>query len=154
MTADRPHAAGDASWVRIDTPLNLPALRDFCADIERLLRINPYLEFQTWRRTGVDSYLATYRNLSNRQSVALEMSVERDSEDVFSLVYRDGIKARTRCTLEPTAAGSRLTITDDYSRLPEAERARRITYILLLLTIAEIALISLGALVYWLELTA
>ena len=199
MTGTRPHPARDASWVSIDTPLSLTALRDFCADIERLFRINPYFEFQTWRRTGADSYHATYRNLSNRQTVALDMGIERESDDAFSLVYRDGIKARTRFRIEPSAAGSRITITDDYSRLPETERARRIdevdkslnawgwalheylrheqrwggcapwrwymrrlwlpmtprarriTYMLLLLTAAEAVLILLGAMIYWIE---
>ena len=31
MTGTRPHPARDASWVSIDTPLSLTALRDFCA---------------------------------------------------------------------------------------------------------------------------
>ena len=199
MSVDPPQPARDASWVSVDTPLSLPALRDFCADIERLFRINPYFEFQLWQRSGADGHRVSYRNLSNRQSVTLDMRVERESADVFSLVYADGIKARTRCVLEATAAGSRLTITDDYSRLPDAERAqridevdrslsawgwalheylrrerrwgdfapwrwymrrlwlpmtptaRRITYILVLVTAAEMVLIMLGALVYWTE---
>ncbi len=191
--------ARDASWVSVDTPLDLAALRDFCADIERLFRINPYLEFVTWQRSGADGHHARYRNLSNHQSVTVDMRIERESVDVFSLVYSDGIKARTRWELEPLAAGSRLTITDDYSRLPDAERtvridevdkslsawgwalheylqrerrwggcapwrwymrrcwlpmtprARRITYMLVLLTAAEMVLIMLGALIYSLE---
>lgn len=116
----------DASWVIVDTPLSLPALRGFCADIERLFRINPYLEFQAWQRDGADRYHAKFRNLSNQQTVVLDMRIERASPDEFSVVYGDGIKARTRFVLEPAAAGSRVTITDEYSRLPEAERAQRI----------------------------
>lgn len=116
----------DASWVIVDTPLSLPALRGFCADIERLFRINPYLEFEAWQRDGADRYHAKFRNLSNQQTVVLDMRIERASPDEFSVVYGDGIKARTRFVLEPAAAGSRVTITDEYSRLPEAERAQRI----------------------------
>ncbi len=116
----------DASWVIVDTPLSLPALRGFCTDIERLFRINPYLEFQAWQRDGADRCHAKFRNLSNQQTVVLDMRIERASPDGFSVVYGDGIKARTRFVLEPAAAGSRMTITDEYSRLPEAERAQRI----------------------------
>ena len=116
----------DASWVIVDTPLGLPALRVFCADIERLFRINPYLEFQRWRRTGADSIHARYRNLSNQQTVELDLRIERESEDAFALIYRAGIKARTRFVLEPAGAGSRLTITDDYAGLPPAEREQRL----------------------------
>lgn len=118
--------ARDASWVIVDTPLSLPALRGFCADTERLFRINPYLEFQAWQRDGADCYHAKYRNLSNQQTVVLELRMERTSPDEFSAVYGDGIKACTRFVLEPAGAGSRMTITDEYSRLPDAERAQRI----------------------------
>ena len=199
MTANRPEPARDASWVIVETPLSLPALRDFCTDTERLFRINPYLEFQAWQHGDADSYHAKFRNLSNQQTVALEMRIERASPDEFSVVYRDGIKARTNFVLEPAAAGSRVTITDDYSRLPDAERAqhidevdksinawgwalheylrheqrwgrfapwrwymrrlwlpmtpraRRITYMLLLLSAAELVLILLVATIYWIE---
>lgn len=124
MTGDQP--TRDAAWVVVDTPLALPALRDFCSDIERLFRINPYLEFQTWRHSETDSYYAQFRNLSNQQTVVLEFRMERASPDEFFVVYSDGIKACTRFVLEPAAAGSRLIITDEYSRLPDAERAQRI----------------------------
>jgi len=199
MNANQPEPARDASWVSVDTPLELPALRDFCGDTERLFRINPYLEFQAWQRSGADGYHARFRNLSNQQTVALDMRIERVSPDEFAVVYRDGIKARTHFALEPTAAGSRVTITDDYSRLPDAERAqhidevdkslnawgwalheylrheqrwgrfapwrwymrrwwlpmtpraRRITYMLVLITAAELVLVLLVALIYWIE---
>jgi hypothetical protein len=189
----------DASWVIVDTPLSLPALREFCADIERLFRINPYLEFQRWQRTSADSVHARFRNLSNQQAVALDLTIARESDDAFALIYRAGIKARTRFVLEPAGAGSRLTITDDYGDLPPAEReqrlhevdrsltawgwalheylrreqrwggwapwcwymrrwwlpmtprARRITYMLVLLTAAELVLVLLVATIYWIE---
>lgn len=194
--ADTPR---DASWVIVDTPLSLPALREFCADIERLHRINPYLEFERWQRIGADSIHARFRNLSNQQIMALDLRIERESDDAFALIYRAGIKARTRFVLEPAGTGSRLTITDDYAGLPPAEReqrlhevdksltawgwalheylrreqrwggwvlwrwymrrlwlpmtprARRITYMLVLLTVAEMALILLVATIYWIE---
>ena len=196
MTDVPPDPARDAFWVSIDTPLGLSALRDFCADIERLFRINPYLEFQAWERRGTDDFHARFRNLSNQQTVAQDLRIERASPDDFAVVYGDGIKAHTRFRLEPTAAGSRIAITDDYSRLPDAERAlrlnevdksldawgwalheylrqqqrwgrfapwrwymrrwwlpmtaraRRITYMLVLIAVAELALVVFVALVY------
>jgi len=199
MSGQDPASTRDAAWVAVETPLALPALRDFCADVERLFRINPYLEFQTWQRGAADTCHARFRNLSNQQDVVLDLRIERASPDAFSVVYADGIKARTRFALEATAAGSRLTITDEYSRLPDAERAqriaevdkslnawgwalheylrherrwggfapwrwymrrlwlpmtprsRRITYMLVLLSAAELVLVLLGALIYWIE---
>lgn len=194
-----PGPTHDAAWVVVETPLGLPALRAFCADVERLFRINPYLEFQTWQHSGADGYHTEFRNLSNQQDVVLDMRMECVSPSEFVVVYGDGIKARTRFVLEPTAAGSRLTITDEYSGLSDAERAqriaevdkslnawgwalheylrheqrwghfapwrcymrrlwlpmtprsRRITYMLILLAAAELVLVVLGALIYWIE---
>lgn len=195
-SADRPR---DASWVIVDTPLGLAALREFCADVERLFRINPCLEFSAWRPTAGGGHQAEFRNLSNQQSVAVEIRVERESDDAFTLEYSQGVKASTRFALEATDGGSRLTITDDYSRLPDDERAqridevdkslsawgwalyeylprwqrwqrfgwwrwamrrcwlpmtpraRRISYMLVVITAAEMAVILLVALVYWVE---
>lgn len=121
-----PGPTRDAAWVVVETPLALPALREFCTDVERLFRINPYLEFQTWQCRAADSCHARFRNLSNQQNVVLDLRIERASPDEFSLVYGDGIKARTRFVLESTAVGSLLTITDEYSRLSDEERAQRI----------------------------
>lgn len=201
MSGNPPVPPRDAAWVVVDTPLTLPALRDFCNDIERLFRINPCLEFQTWQHSATDCYYAAFRNLSNQQTVGLELRVERASPDDFSVMYGDGIKSSTRFLLEPAATGSRITITDEYSRLPEAVRAqridevdkslnawglelheylrheqrwgrfapwrwymrrwwlpmtprsRRITYMLVMISVAEILLLLLGAAIYWIEFT-
>lgn len=201
MSSADDDVARDASWVIVDTPLELPALREFCNDIERLFRINPYLEFRAWQRTGDDAYHARFSNSSNGQTVAIDMRLERESDDAFALVYGQGIKARTRFALATTAAGSRLTISDDYARLPTAERtqrlaevdksltawgwevhdyllrerrwgryapwrwymrrvwlpmtprARRITYMLILLMLAELVLIFVVLVIYWIETT-
>ena len=199
MIANSQVPARDASWVVVDTPLDRAALGAFCGDIERLFRINPYLEIEAWRHNGDDRHYVKFRNLSNGQTVELELRIERDSPNQFSVAYDRGIKARTCFTMEETAGGNRLTITDDYSRLADAERAqhldevdkslnawgwalheylrqerrwgrysawrwymrrcwlpmtprsRRITYMLVVLTVAELALILLGALIYWIE---
>jgi len=116
----------DASWVVIDTPLGLEELRCFCGDVERLYRINPYLEIQAWQPLAVGGFLVTWRNLSNEQAATLELRREPELEYAFSVAYSEGIKRRTRFSLEPAPGGSRLVITDDYASLSEEERANRI----------------------------
>ena len=110
----------------IDTPLDLADLRLFCADIERLYRLNPYLEIQAWQPLAAGGYRVSWRNLSNERATMLELRLESESENVFSIAYSKGIKRRTRFLLEPAPNGSRLVVTDDYASLPEDERARRI----------------------------
>ena len=189
----------DASWVIVDASLSLAELRECCADVETLLRLNPLLEIDAWRPIGADGFHAEWRNLSNQRRLAVELRVQRESDDAFTLSYSDGIKASTRFALESTADGSRATITDDYSRLPAHERAqridevdkslaawgwalrdhwrrqrrwgrfaawrwfmrrcwlpltprtRRIATLLVLITAAELALVTVVALVYWIE---
>jgi hypothetical protein len=119
-------AQQDASWVVIDTPLGQAELRLFCANVERLYRLNPYLEIQAWQPLAAGGYRVSWRNLSNEQAATLELRLEPESENAFSIAYSEGIKRRTRFLLESAPNGSRLVLTDDYASLPEEERASRI----------------------------
>lgn len=110
----------------IDTPLGLAELRLFCGDVERLYRLNPYLEIQAWQPLAACGFRVTWRNLSNDQAATLELRREPESENAFSVAYSEGIKRRTRFSLEAAPGGSRLILTDDYASLPEAERVSRI----------------------------
>ena len=119
-------ASADAAWVTIESPLPVEALREFCRDVERLVRINPYLEIASWRRIADYTFRVAWRNTSNQQDATLDLRIERNSADAFEVAYSQGLKRCTRFALASVAAGSRLTITDDYSGVPEDERARRV----------------------------
>jgi len=119
-------APQDASWVVIDTPLSLAQLRLFCGDVERLYRINPYLEIQAWQMLAAGAFRVSWRNLSNGQAATIELQREPESENAFAVAYAQGIKRRTQFRLEPAPGGSRFVITDVYASLPEAERVSRI----------------------------
>jgi len=105
----------DAAWVLIDTPLAPGALTDFCGDLERLYRINPYLVFRDWRQTGEGSFAAAFFNLSNQRDFDLGFTLERDSPRDFTVRYGSGLRRSTRFEIEHAPGGSRLKITDDYS---------------------------------------
>lgn len=118
-------AEEDKAWVAIPTPLPLAELRSFCSRLEHLYRINPYLEFRQWRDTGPGHFHVELRNLSNELDVVDDFILEQESENVFRVRYLGGIKRHTEFRLEPLADGSRLTVTDDYGALAEAERQAR-----------------------------
>ena len=185
----------DAAWVVIEVPLVPGSLAAFCSDLERLYRINPYLEFGLWRGTARGAFAVAFRNLSNQREFELQMLVERASASDFTVRYDRGIKRSTRFEIESAAAGSRLRITDEYHGtaaadtgevdkslhawgvalrdyllreqrwgwcgpwrwymrrvwVPMKPSARRITFIILMVTLAEIALISLVLAIYWIE---
>ena len=185
----------DAAWVTIDVPLEPAALAGFCLDVERLYRINPYLEFRRWRETAPGTFSVSMRNLSNQRDLELQLTLERVSERDFSVRYDRGVKRSTRFEISAAAGGSRLRITDDYGGAAEPDTAevdrslhawgvalkeyllreqrwgriapwrwymrrvwvpmkpsaRRITFIILMVTLAEIALIALVMAIYWAE---
>jgi len=185
----------DAAWVVIETPLLPGDLAAFCRDIEKLYRINPYLEFRHWRCIAPGTFAVAFRNLSNQRELALQLTLEPAAKGNFTVRYERGIKRSTRFVIEPITAGSRLKITDEYDVAPgvdidEVDRslhawgvalreylqreqrwawcapwrwymrrvwvpmkpsARRITFMILLVTLAEIALIALVMAIYWIE---
>lgn len=116
----------DKVWVEITTLLDIDALRRFCDDLECLYRINPYLDFKVWRKTGPDRFHIELHNTSNDQHVLLDLTRQRESDSAFIVQYTQGIKAATRFELAATEQGSKLIITDDYSRLTPAERVQRL----------------------------
>ena len=192
----------DAAWASFKTPLSAAELRAFCDDVERLFRINPYLEFSQWHETGPQQYHFSGKNISQEPAFEFTLDLRMESlEDGIRVHYAQGLKSSTTFKIEPAPEGSQLTIIEDYSQLPEDERqarlhevdrslvkwsndlqtflirwqrwsriglwrwymrrvwqplkpmARRIVYILLWITVVEIALILLGAAIFWSEHT-
>jgi hypothetical protein len=196
VTAGVPPA--DAAWVIVDTPLSPERLVSFCADVERLYRINPYLEVRYWRPRDASQVEVAFRNLSNGRDVEVRCTIEKPAEDEVVVRYDRGIKSRTCFRIQPAPGGSRLTITDDYGGaaahpandtsevdrslhawgvalrdyllrearwaryapwrwymrrvwLPMKPAARRITFVILMVALAEIVLIALVMAIYWAE---
>jgi len=116
----------DAAWVVIETAAGAAELAAFCRDLERLYRINPFLEFKSWRGGAADRFTAQWVNHSNRQEVALEGRVTRVSGLEFRIDFATGLKTSTRFEIRPGPRGASLTITDEYGPVagsvpPEAD---------------------------------
>lgn len=125
MNAVAGPAARDAAWVRIETALDPAALRAFCADLERLFRVNSLYEIGSWTAFAPDRLRLEWRNLANDRRYATEASVEARPEEIL-LRYATGLKSFTSFRIEPLPSGrAALVITDDYGALPEAERVAR-----------------------------
>jgi len=202
LTEAQTISENDAAWATINTPLSVEALGIFCQDIERLFRINPMLEFESWEKLYEDNYHMVVKNSSQDTPFDLDtkVTVKRSGNEIY-LHYSSGIKTKTIFKIEPSEFGSKLTITDNYDGLSEKERqlkinevdkslitwadylqrfiimwnkwskfglwrwymkriwqpmkpaGRRITYMILWITLVEIALITLGVGVYLSEFT-
>jgi len=123
--SDQTADSSDSAWVSIDTQLDLETLAGHCRDVEGILRVNPYLNFEEWKETAPGRYHFKAQNLSNDQEVDTAVH-EEISADGIRLFYESGIKSSTHFKLEAIEGGSRLTITDDYSGTPPEEREARI----------------------------
>ena len=186
----------DAAWVVLETPLGSAKLAAFCNDLERLYRVNPFLEFASWEQAAPDRLRAEVLNHSNGQRTVMVATVTRTSDRALRVDYAEGIKKSTRFEIEPAPGGSRLTITDEYNPagaaapdveidrslhawgvalkthlerdrrwgwmppyrwcmrrvwLPMKPAARRITFLILVIGLADIVLIALGLAIYWIE---
>lgn len=104
----------DAAWVVLETAVEAAALAAFCRDLERLYRINPFLEFKSWRQCAADRFAARLVNHSNRQEVVLDGKVTRASDLEFRIDFTTGLKTSTRFQIRPRPHGASLTITDEY----------------------------------------
>jgi hypothetical protein len=126
MNANQPPVdSRDAAWVTVPVPQSVDELVRQCRDVEALFRINPYLYFSVWRRTGPDRYHAEFENQSNRQALKVDFEVTPGPGPGFTVHYATGLKRRTVFAIEPGTEGSRLTITDDYegqdAQMPRAQ---------------------------------
>jgi hypothetical protein len=127
MTTESPSSpAEDKAWTTIPTTLVPGELREFCRDLERLYRINPYVEFSAWSETAPGQIHAVFRNLSTMQDFNLDFTLVPESENAFSVRYAQGIKAATRFEIQTGESGSILVITDNYNQLSAEERAQRL----------------------------
>jgi len=189
----------DAAWVVLETPLPPVELAAFCRKTETLYRINPFLEIETWQTPEPGRIVASIRNHSNGQRVLLDGRLNAEPGRDWRIDFPSGAKLCTRFAIEPSAAGSRLTITDEYRPrkaddlpapgevdqslhawgvalktflerdrrwgwvplyrlymrrvwLPMKPSARRIMFLVLVIALADVALVALGLAIYWLEL--
>ena len=190
----------DAAWAEFNTPLDQNSLLEFCQDIERLFRINPYLVFASWESISNHQHRIHVTNYSQTPAFNVEthLNVQNIANGLL-VQYDQGLKSSTTFTVEATPAGSKLIISENYEAATKDERlrrlhevdksltkwaeeiqaylirwqrwswfkpwcyymrhiwqpmkpaARRITYMLIWISIIEIALIGLGAMVYLIE---
>ena len=105
----------DAAWVQVALAVTPEYLREFLLDVERLLRINPCLEFESLTRAADGRYLLAGHNESNAQAFALTASLStRPADGGLVLRYAEGIKRETRFEIAAAPSGSTLRIVDTY----------------------------------------
>ncbi len=117
--SDTSPAQEDYARAETHIPLGPDTLFEFVADIERLLRINPHLDIETWQRMpdGMPDGLrlaALNETTGRRIETAVRVETIRATRTIV-LSYEVGLKRATKLTVEDgDDHGSRLVVTEHY----------------------------------------
>ena len=112
------------AWAEFKTPLKHGALLLFCKDIERLFRINPYLEIKTWEKAERRKHLIHVINNSQKQPFSLKTNIYiTEIENGLRAQYDHGIKSVTTFEVYPYLDGSKLKITELYHSISPDDKS-------------------------------
>ncbi|MDW3096110.1 MAG: hypothetical protein R8G33_10595 [Gammaproteobacteria bacterium] len=116
MLANSPKPEFDnAAWVRIKTNLDVKTLFEFCQQVERLFRLNPYLIFNHWQQNAKTSITAVWENHSNKKVYQIDTCIELEIKDnEICAKYQSGVKSETYFIVEPSGQSADLVIIDRY----------------------------------------
>jgi hypothetical protein len=126
--ATRSHA-GEAQedHVRAETqiPICADAAFEFISDIERLLRLNPHLDIQTWQRLPDGMCFAALNETTGRRiETAVRVETMRATHSIV-LSYTDGLKKATTLAVERVdGEGCRLVVTEHYPVIEDEQDSR------------------------------
>jgi|GEM_PF-4984884 len=105
----------NAAWVRIPAYVDANALSNFCLNVEKVFRLNPYLRIAQWRTADGHADVC-WQNHSTEiaHQVNTHLTME-SSEKEICIRYQTGIKVATYFIIEETNTGANLIILDRYA---------------------------------------
>lgn len=114
----------DQAQVIISSPLNLKQMEPYLDQLPLLFSVNPFYKIKNWQQ---EAHQVSFEvnNLQSGQRHHYQLQLHRQPNHV-RVYYDQGIKAYTDLRLHAVDEGSELIITEDYSRLPESERQKRL----------------------------
>jgi len=122
-----PTKAENSAWAEFATPFDVQKLKAFCVeDVERLFRINPYLEFTKWEKIADRQFHMVGNNISQGEPVEFDYEFTvAETDDGLKVTYKNALKLSTTFKVDVAEQGSKLTIIDEYADLSEKEAAER-----------------------------
>jgi len=118
-------AQEDCARAETALPIGADAVFEFVADIERLLRLNPHLEIETWQHLPDGLRFAALNETTGRRiETAVRIETTRTTRSIV-LSYADGIKRATTLVVENGDGRScRLVLTEHYPVIEDARDPR------------------------------
>ncbi len=118
-------AQEDRAHAETPVPISADAVFEFIADIERLLRLNPYLEIDTWQRMPDGMRFAALNETTGRRIETVVRVETTHATRSIVLSYAGGLKQATRLTVQDDDGhGCRLVVTEHYPAIEDAQDPR------------------------------
>jgi hypothetical protein len=125
----------DSAWISVDLPFPSGEIYEFLQKLDRLFRLNPYLEIKSWQEDASGrlfhgkQFRVEVLNEMNGLQQSMTVSVSDVQQDVsFRLNYDRGLKQATVFTVQKLGpALSRLVVKELYpAEMNSAEREARL----------------------------
>jgi hypothetical protein len=113
--------AEDAAWATAEVPLPAALVHECVADVERFLRLNPYLQIERLERLPADERgtpryrLAALNEMNGVRAERVVMMEAIEPRQGYTLRYDSGIKRSTRVRVLEAAGGAALEIREEYA---------------------------------------
>ena len=119
----------NAAWVMAEVPLPTATVAAFVQDIGRLIRLNPFLEIESW--SGPAGPIAAgnryrLRGLNEMNGLRFDAVLAIDHVDPvggFRASYETGLKRALEASVDGGREGARLTLREHYHTPPEGDEA-------------------------------
>jgi hypothetical protein len=114
-------ADDNTAWVSVEIPAPPADAVDFCRDVGRLLRLNPYLEIRAWEEVpGPFGPGKRYRLQALNEMTGIEhdltLTVATANTDGFTIGFSEGAKCTLALHVSPHGTGTALTLREHYDR--------------------------------------
>lgn len=101
----------NSTWVTLAIPASPAAMALFLKSIERLFRLNPYLDIKQWDVLAEDRFHLTALNEMNGISYDLELALESQEDMHYLLRYSQGLKQALEVSVEAGSDPSSAVLT-------------------------------------------
>jgi hypothetical protein len=118
-------AREDCARAETQVPIDADAMFEFVSDIERLLRLNPHLDIETWQRIPDGMRLVAQNETTGRRiETAVRIETTPTTRSIL-LSYADGLKRATTLAVESGDGHScRLIVIEHYPYIEDAQDPR------------------------------
>lgn len=120
----------NAAWVTVSVACSAQTLVEFVQNLERLFRLNPYLEIRQWKDETTEGIAKKiqFSALNEMNGVLYDVSLNfsQITPQEFVVHYSASFKERLEVKIADAAPHATLTLIEHYRKLPAGEHQRHL----------------------------